>query len=145
MLVGPMVVSAAIHLAGLTASTPPFEAVAIAQVVLGTAIGCRFAGTPPVLLLRALVLAVGALVVLLSVAVAFALVVGQITGLDFAGLLLAYAPGGLAEMTLIALAQDIDPAFVAAHHTVRIALIVTLAPLVFRVMTRTQPTKAPDA
>ena len=43
-LIGPMIVSAAIHLTGLTASTPPLEAVAVAQVVLGTAIGCRFAG-----------------------------------------------------------------------------------------------------
>jgi uncharacterized protein len=140
-LIGPMIVSAAIHLAGLTASTPPLEAVAIAQVVLGTAIGCRFAGTRAVTLLHALLLAVGALVLLLAVAVFFALVVGWATGLDFDALLLAYAPGGLAEMSLIALAQDIDPAFVAAHHTLRIALVVLLAPLLFRVMARTGRTQ----
>ena len=136
-LIGPMVVSAAIHLGGLTASTPPLEAVALAQVVLGTAIGCRFAGTRAITLLHAMVLAVGALVLLLTVAVAFALLVGWLTGLDFDALLLAYAPGGLAEMSLIALAQDIDPAFVSAHHTLRIALVVLLAPLLFRVIART--------
>jgi uncharacterized membrane protein AbrB (regulator of aidB expression) len=38
-------------------------------------------------------------------------------------------------MTLIALSQHIDPAFVSAHHVVRIALIVTAAPLVFRGLT----------
>ncbi|MDA0218669.1 MAG: AbrB family transcriptional regulator [Proteobacteria bacterium] len=140
-LIGPMIVSAAIHLTGLTASTPPLEAVAVAQVVLGTAIGCRFAGTRAVTLLHALLLAVGALVLLLAVAVFFALVVGWATGLDFDALLLAYAPGGLAEMSLIALAQDIDPAFVAAHHTLRIALVVLLAPLLFRVMARTGRTQ----
>lgn len=135
-LIGPMIVSAAIHLTGLTASTPPLEAVALAQVVLGTAIGCRFAGTRAVTVLHAMVLAVGALVLLLTVAVAFALAVGWATGLDFDALLLAYAPGGLAEMSLIALAQNIDPAFVSAHHTLRIALVVLLAPLLFRLVAR---------
>lgn len=136
-LIGPMIVSAAIHLSGLTASTPPLEAVALAQVVLGTAIGCRFAGTRAITLLHAMVLAVGALVLLITIAVVFALAVGWATGLDFDALLLAYAPGGLAEMSLIALAQDIDPAFVSAHHTLRIALVVLLAPLLFRVIART--------
>jgi len=140
-LIGPMIVSAAIHLSGLTASTPPLEAVAVAQVVLGTAIGCRFAGTRAVTILHAMILAVGALVVLLAVAVFFALVVGQVTGLDFDALLLAYAPGGLAEMSLIALAQNIDPAFVAAHHTLRIALVVLLAPLLFRLIARSGRTR----
>lgn len=135
-LVGPMVVSAALHLTGVTASTPPVEAVAIAQVVLGTAIGCRFAGTRAATMLHALALAVGALVILLAVAIGFALAVRAVTDLDFDALLLAYAPGGLAEMTLIALAQDIDPAFVSAHHTVRIALVVIFAPLVFRAVGR---------
>lgn len=135
-LIGPMVVSAAIHLAGLTDSSPPLEAVALAQVVLGTAIGCRFAGTRALTVLHAMVLAVGALILLLTIAVVFALAVGWLTGLDFDALLLAYAPGGLAEMSLIALAQDIDPAFVSAHHTLRIALVVLLAPLLFRVIAR---------
>ena len=132
-LTGPMLLSAAVHLAGWTRSVPPVEAVAVAQIVLGTAIGCRFAGTATMTVIKAIALALGALVVLLVVAVAFALGLAWVTGLPFDALLLAYAPGGLAEMTLIALSQHIDPAFVSAHHVVRIALIVTAAPLVFRV------------
>ncbi len=131
-LTGPMLLSAAAHLAGWTQSVPPVEAVAAAQVVLGTAIGCRFAGTATRTVLRAIVLAVGALVVLLTVAVAFAFGLARLTGLSFDALLLAYAPGGLAEMTLIALSKHIDPAFVSAHHVVRIALIVVGAQFVFR-------------
>jgi uncharacterized membrane protein AbrB (regulator of aidB expression) len=45
---------------------------------------------------------------------------------------LAYAPGGFAEMSLIALALSVDSAFVASHHLIRIILVVTLAPLLFR-------------
>jgi hypothetical protein len=137
-LTGPMLLSAAVHLAGWTRSVPPVEAVALAQVVLGTAIGCRFAGTATSMVVRAIVLAIGALVILLIVAVGFALGLAWITGLSFDALLLAYAPGGLAEMTLIALSQSIDPAFVSAHHVVRIGLIVSAAPLIFRLLARVE-------
>ena len=50
-------------------------------------------------------------------------------GLPIAALVLAFAPGGLAEMSLIALALGVDPAFVSSHHVVRIFLVVVLAPL----------------
>src|SRR3546814_16785713 len=43
-LIGPMVVSAAVHLAGFSEAKPPPEIVAIAQVVMGAALGTRFAG-----------------------------------------------------------------------------------------------------
>ncbi|MEM7121367.1 MAG: AbrB family transcriptional regulator [Pseudomonadota bacterium] len=133
-LLGPMVLSAVVHLAGLTGSVPPVEAVAVAQIVLGTAIGCRFAGTATATVLKAIVLALGALVILLTVAVCFSLGLAFVTGLSFDALLLAYAPGGLAEMTLIALSKNIDPAFVSAHHVVRIALLVTLTPFLVRMV-----------
>ena len=47
-------------------------------------------------------------------------------------LVLALAPGGLAEMSLIALALGIEAAFVAAHHVIRIALVVLVLPTMFR-------------
>jgi uncharacterized membrane protein AbrB (regulator of aidB expression) len=59
---------------------PPVEAIAVAQVVLGTAIGCRFSGTASATVVRAIVLALGALVILLTVAVAFALGLAWATG-----------------------------------------------------------------
>ena len=43
-LVGPMVLSAALHLSGLVSAQPPGELIAAAQVVLGGAIGARFVG-----------------------------------------------------------------------------------------------------
>ena len=53
------------------------------------------------------------------------------TGLPFPALWLAFAPGGLAEMTLISLAMGIDTAFVSTHHLLRVVFMVTAAPLVF--------------
>lgn len=132
-VVGPMVLSGFVHLMGWTAARPPFELSAAAQVVVGSAIGCRFADTKMALLWRTGKSAFFATLVLLAVAVAIAGLLHLTTGLPFAALVLAYSPGGLAEMSLIAYALDIDPAFVATHHVVRIILVVVAAPLLFRV------------
>ncbi len=131
-VLGPMVLSAAVHLAGVTEAKPPTELVAAAQVVVGTSVGCRFAGASLALVGRTAVLAAGSTLILVSVAVGFALALHAATGLPVPTLVLAYAPGGLAEMSLIALALSLDAAFVAIHHLLRVFLIVVLAPLFFR-------------
>jgi len=135
-LVGPLVLSAAVHLAGMTSARPPVELVAAAQVVIGSAVGARFAGTGLRFLLRALLGAAGLSAVLLAITLLSALALTVPTGLPLAPLILAYSPGGLAEMSLVALALDLDAAFVATHHSVRIILVVIFAPLAFRLISR---------
>ena len=137
-LVGPMLLSAAIHLAGWTEAAPPAELIALSQVVIGTAIGCRFAGTPLRFVARVMVWAAMLTVVLLAVTLACAWLVHAVSGLPTPHLVLAYAPGGLAEMSLVALALSFDPSFVATHHIVRIFLIVVLAPAAFRLWVRSK-------
>jgi uncharacterized protein len=133
-LLGPMLLSAGMHLAGWTAAKPPLEFVAAAQIVVGTAVGCRFAGTNATLILRAMIAAAGGTAILVVATLAFALAVTQVTGLSLEALVLAYAPGGLAEMSLIALAVGADSAFVATHHIARVILIIGVAPMLFRAM-----------
>ena len=130
-IVGPMLLSAAIHLAGLTEGKPPGLLVAAAQVVIGASLGCRFTGLEVRRIGRDSLTAVGLTALMLGVTAAAAWVVDEATGLGLAALILAFAPGGLAEMTLVALALNIDVALVATHHMVRIILIVTLAPAAF--------------
>ena len=60
-----------------------------------------------------------------------AMILEALTGLPFAATWLAFAPGGVAEMTLISLALGIDVAFVSTHHLVRVVFMVTAAPLIF--------------
>ncbi|MEO1192665.1 MAG: AbrB family transcriptional regulator [Pseudomonadota bacterium] len=135
-LIGPMVLSAVIHLGGLTSAAPPFELVAAAQVVIGAAIGVRFSNTSLRFVARALLGAGGLSLLLLAVTFASAWLIGLVTGLPLEPLILAYAPGGLAEMSLIALALSLDAAFVATHHSIRILLIVVAAPEAYRLLTK---------
>jgi len=49
---------------------------------------------------------------------------------------LAFSPGGLTEMSLVALALEIDTAFVATHHIVRISVVVMAVPFLFKFLNR---------
>lgn len=131
-LLGPMLVSAAVHLTGLTTNPPPQELVIAAQILLGTIIGGRFIGVAPRKIVMALGLSLGATALLLCVTFAFAVTLYGLLGQSLEQVILAFSPGGLAEMSLVALAMEADIAYVASHHLVRISLIVALAPLAFR-------------
>ena len=85
---------------------------------------------------RSALVAFGLTALLLGTTVGFAVVVNQVTGIGVRDLILAYSPGGLAEMSLVALALGGDAAFVSTHHIVRIVLIVVFAPLLFGVFRR---------
>lgn len=130
-VLGPMILSAIVHLAGITDSSPPTLIVSAAQVVIGATLGCRFVGFP--LGLAGRIMGHGAVVgfVMIAITVGFSLLMAWITNLPLSAIILGYAPGGLAEMSLVAIALAVDAAFVATHHIVRIILVVTCAPLIF--------------
>lgn len=133
-ILGPLLVSAVAYLSGLVHGGPPANLIAVAQVVIGSAIGARFVGLNLSATARPIFLALCSALVMLAMAGAFATVLAPWLGLPMHALLLALSPGGLAEMSLIALALNVDTAFIATMHLVRILLIVTMAPIVFRIL-----------
>ena len=132
ILIGPMFASALFHGAGWTDAKAPMELVAVAQVVLGSSIGCRFSG----LSLRSIarVMGIGAVATLAMVAIAagVAAATAAATGMHFDALFMAFAPGGVTEINLVALSLNIDPVFVASMHLARVAFLMIAAPLVVK-------------
>ena len=126
---GGMAASALVHLVGLAEGSVPGPLLAAAQIVLGASIGSRFRGMRASTVLRHILAGVGLTFLMFAVTFLFAAVAHLATGLPFVALTLAYVPGGVTEMGLVALALGVDPAFVATHHLVRILLVVTFAPL----------------
>ena len=128
-LIGPMLLSAGVHATGITAGSPPRELVIAAQVFLGTIMGCRFLGSEPRAIFQALKLSLGATVLTLAVTLVFALSFHTLFDQTISQVVLAYAPGGLTEMSLVALAMQAEVAYVALHHIVRILMVIAIAPL----------------
>jgi uncharacterized protein len=142
--VGPLLGSTVVHLAGWIATEPPYLLLALAQLVIGSSVGARFSGTPLGLVLRALALGAGATLLMLLVTFAFGGVLHELTGQSLALLLLAFIPGGFAEMSLIALGLGVDPAFVVTHHSLRVFLVVLIALPLFAWLQRRGWTSDPD-
>ncbi|WP_173932881.1 AbrB family transcriptional regulator [Chelativorans sp. Marseille-P2723] len=130
-LFGPFLVSGLVHLASWSNFQPSVEIVNAAQLIIGTVLGCSFARSNPALVLRMLKLSAGATVILLATTFTFAFLASQVSSYGFLPLLLAYSPGGLAEMSLMALVLQVETGFVVLHHIARITLVLFGARLVF--------------
>ncbi|MGB8814410.1 MAG: AbrB family transcriptional regulator [Paracoccaceae bacterium] len=129
IMTGPVIASAFVHLMGWTQGVPPTWAVAATQVVVGSVLGARFAGLPQRAMRLAFKLAVINAVVALAMAYGFAVAVSTLAAQPVTAAFLAFAPGGLAEMSLIALSLQMSVVYVTVHHVVRIVLAVTVAKL----------------
>jgi len=138
-LVGPMVMSAVLHVSGATDFELPAEALAGAQVVIGATIGCRFAGASPRIVLQAMGMSAGATCIMLLGTFAFASALTVFGGDRVIAYVLAYSPGGVAEMSLIALSLNVEVPFVVLHHIVRVLTVVTLAAWLGRSLVERRP------
>lgn len=124
---GPILLSGLAHLAGLTAAAPPGWMIGLTQVAIGTSLGVRFAGMPKGHLVLALRLAALHALLTLGGALAVAFALTRLVAEPPQAVFLAYAPGGLAEMGLIALSLNMSVIYVTAHHVLRIVLAVLVA------------------
>lgn len=131
-MLGPMVVSAILHLIGAVHGAPPSLLVILAQIVMGTMIGCRFIGTSFQEVGKDLLYAALVALALLCVAMGFAALIQAVTGTAITQAFLAASPGGLTEMSLLAFAMGQEVAYVSVAHVARIALVIFGTPLVFR-------------
>lgn len=131
-ITGPVILSGAAHLAGLTTAVPPGWMVLVTQWIVGVSLGARFAGAGRARLLSALRLAALVTLAVLALAAGLAFALSDVVGQPEAAVFLAYAPGGVAEMGLIALSLQVSVVYVTAHHVVRILLTVMLARLFAR-------------
>ncbi len=112
------------------------EAILAAQFFIGCGIGVHFLGVTWGELTRVVLAGIAYVLVLAVLAAGF-------TGLvTWAGLgnpveaFLAFAPGGQAEMTVLAIVTGADLGFVITHHLTRIVLVIVGAPLVAGFMAR---------
>jgi membrane AbrB-like protein len=102
--------------------------VATAQVVVGISLGLRFIGITRRMLLSGLGLSVLSGAAMLALGAFLSVIVAQLTDFSIETLIISFAPGGVTEMSLVALSLAANPTFVTLHHLVRIlATVVELA------------------
>lgn len=143
LLFGAMITSAVLHGAGLIHAVLPWWVTNMAALALGAVIGARFTNTPLRLLLHYLGAAVGSFAVAVLITAVFAAGVVNLLSMRAAEVMIAYAPGSVDAMMLLALALHLDPVYVGAHHVVRILLVALTTPLLARRIARKPKPLAP--
>ena len=131
-ILGPLILTTAVTLAGFLHARPPSEAIWMAQFFIGMTIGAKYSGITLTEVRRDLLAGLGFCVLLIlptGVVVQVSLLTGLAPGMEA---LLAFAPGGQAELTVLALIVGADMAFVVTHHVLRIFLVILGAPLAIR-------------
>lgn len=131
-ILGPMILAAILALTGVLQFRPPAEAIWMAQFFIGMTVGTKYAGVTGTELRRDVMAALGFCVILLVLSGVFVEAIHLFHLAPPLETLLAFAPGGQAEMTILALIAGADMAFVIAHHVLRIIVVILGAPIAAR-------------
>ncbi|WP_234252805.1 AbrB family transcriptional regulator [Billgrantia aerodenitrificans] len=138
-LLMPLMFSAALSATDLARFEVPAWTMNLALLCLGCSIGAKFG----VFSLKTLVanarITLVATLMAIGILAVFAEMIHQTTGVGREVALLALAPGGMAEMSALAVVLGLDPLFVAFHQLLRVIGLMVLAPYISRRMTMAKP------
>lgn len=132
LILGAMLGSALLHGSEIAAVAIPNEIAIPALVILGCVIGGRLRPEDRASMLPLLPASLGAFVIGVVLSGLAGLVALVVLGIDFGKIALAYSPGALEALTVLAFQFDLDPAYVAAHHVVRFVALALAVPLLAR-------------
>ena len=130
-LFGPMLLTVFVTLGTDANIQLPNILILVAQVVIGTSLGARFFGIDKNILFTAVRLSALSVFTMLILAFFFVVLLQSLTELSAVTLFISFAPGGVTEMSLIALSIASSPALVSAHHIFRIIITVSLLGFIY--------------
>ena len=130
-IIGPMILSAFVHISGIVNAMPMYILVILVQILLGAALGCLFKNitlkeiTGPVFAgFITTLIAIIPLILVYYILMQF--------GYDPLSVLLAFSPGGQSEMNLLALSIGADMSFISPHHMFRVFLVIIFASIILK-------------
>lgn len=133
-ILGPMILTGALALGGFIHYRPPAESILAAQYFIGIGIGIGYVGVTFHEVRRVVfagVLFVAMLAVLAAIFTEIVVFFGLAEPVDA---FLAFAPGGQAELTVMAIIVGADLGYIIVHHLTRVLLVITGAPVIGRLL-----------
>jgi membrane AbrB-like protein len=132
LIFGPMVVSAILHGGSFVHLGLPTWVANTAMIGIGAVTGSRFVNTSVRLLGSYVGAALGSFAISIVIAAGFALAATALMSTHVSDLVVAYAPGSVDAMMILALAMHLDPVFVGAHHLARLFVVSVSLPFLVR-------------
>ena len=130
--IGALAVSLALTASGLSLSGMPQWITNAAQLVIGISLGVRFTRGFVHMAPRWLASVAFSTLALIALCALFSWLIAAAAGVHPATLMLATAPGGIAEMAITAKVLQLGVPLVTAFHVTRVAAVLLLAEPVFR-------------
>ena len=137
-LMGPMLISIAVHSTGLIHTPIPDEFLKFIQVVFGTIIGFTFKGVSLQTIAKTLFSTLGHFIILVILCAVFISITYNLFDFPILSILLAYGPGGQSEINLIAILVGANLPYITLHHIVRLFIVMNVAPMVAKRLDRNQ-------
>lgn len=128
-LIGPMIVSIAVHSTGIITTSVPDELLKFVQVVFGTIIGFTFRGVNFQSIIKTLIATLGHFLILVIISAIFIIIAYKLFDFPIISILLAFSPGGQAEINLIAILVAANVPYITLHHIVRLFIVMNIAPI----------------
>jgi len=135
-IIGPLILTTILSLTGVITQRPPAEMIWASQFFIAIGVGAKYVGLTRQEFKHYVF---AGIVNGVQLAVVSALFIQAIVALGIApGLdaFLAFLPGGQSEMVVLAIIAGADLTYVVLHHILRIVMIVSLAPILFRLFKR---------
>jgi len=133
-ILGPMIVTGALSLAGFIHFRPPAEAIVVAQFFIGIGIGMGYVGVTLPEIRRDVFAGIIFVLILAVIAAAFTELIVHLGLAPHMEAFLAMAPGGQAEMTVLSIIVGADLGYVIVHHLTRVLVVITGAPIAARIL-----------
>lgn len=133
---GPLLACAVVGNSGLLEGRMPDILVNLSQIVIGCSLGAQFRREFVTRLARMVLASAISIVLVLSIMAAAAIGLALAYHLPVGALALAFAPAGMAEMTLTGKVLGLDAALISGFHVVRIIMVMGLAVPVFKLFDR---------
>jgi uncharacterized protein len=134
MVLGSTLSSMLLHATDIVHGSLPLPLSVLAFVILGGMIGARLGSLDRASLGKLLPLAVVAFVASVAVAALFAWPAAHLARVSYGAAFVAFAPGGLEAMAMLAIALGFDPLYVGAHHLLRFVAVGLLLPVAVRML-----------
>jgi membrane AbrB-like protein len=135
-MLGPLLCAIALTIGGIELSSIPVWITNAAQLLLGCALASRFEKAFLHGLGRYAVAVLASIAFALVLAVAFSAGLAWMTGLAFPSLVLATAPGGIAEMCITAKVLQLGVPLVTAAHVTRVLVLLNAVGPLYRMARR---------
>lgn len=132
LLLGGLIASAALFLSGTVSGEFPVWLIVPGMIGLGAVIGSRVQPGDGVLLPSIALASVTAFCAAMLITALSAWAASLWLDISFIQTFLAFAPGALEAVTVLAFAMQVDPAYVAAHHVVRFFVLALIVPVLAR-------------